>query len=174
MYRSVDECLRDVFRFGQLRIGPMGNAQQMIEWGESDGILRGKGALTQAEWHANAVMIQSRIARVLSRFEFAAVACYYGGADLHYIVDLGVFIEQQNRGGNLLLCDALLEHLFTGRPKMVQICDRFDVSARTVFYHKKKVAGCVAALLNSAMGKLQPELVQAGVIYPASCSGRQL
>ncbi len=99
VYRSVDECLRDVFRFGQLRIGPMGNAQQMIEWGESDGILRGKGALTQAEWHANAVMIQSRIARVLSRFEFAAVACYYGGADLHYIVDLGVFIEQQNRGG---------------------------------------------------------------------------
>lgn len=162
MYRNLDECLRDVYRFGALRIEPMGNTQQIMR--HMQGNVGKSSGLTQAEWHANAAMIQARIERVLSRLELAAVECEYGKMDLHNIVDLTRFIEQQNKGVNLLLCDALLEHLFTGKPKMVQIEDRYDVCHDTVWRQRKKVAGCIAALLNSAMGKLQPELEQAGII----------
>ena len=55
MYRNLDECLKDVYRFGALRIEPMGNTAQICHWVENKGVSRGGGhGMTQHDWHANA------------------------------------------------------------------------------------------------------------------------
>ena len=153
MYKNVDEVLRDIYRFGALRIEPLNNTAQVCQWIENKGVSGSKSSLTQAEWHANAAMIQSRIERVLNRFELAVVECEYGAVDLHNIVDLTVFIEQENKGVNLLICDDLLSHIFCGmRQEAIQ--DKYDLSRKTIYNQKKKVKDIVSALLNSAICKL--------------------
>ena len=166
MYRNLDECLRDVFRFGSLRIEPQGNTASVMRHCENKGVhFGGSSDLTQAEWHANAAMIQTRIARILNRYEYAVIACEYGGVDLHYIVDLTAWIERQNKGVNLLICDALLAHLFTKKPPILTIADRYDLSERTIFYHKKKVSGCISTLLNSAWCKLYDDFADTDILW---------
>ena len=166
MYRNLDECLRDVFRFGSLRIGPQGNTASVMRHCENKGVHFGSSSdLTQAEWHANAAMIQTRIARILNRYEYAVIACEYGGVDLHYIVDLTAWIEWQNKGVNLLICDALLEHLFTKKPKQTEIMDRYDISKGTFWRQKEKVSGCVSALLNSALCKLYDDFAGTDILW---------
>ena len=154
MYRNIDECLRDVYRFGALRIEPMGNTAQICHWMENKGVSRGGGhGMTQHDWHANAAMIQSRIERLLDRFELAAVKLEYGGGrDAHNIIDVTAYIEQENNGVNLLICDALVEHYFTERP-------------RRMFYRQfSKVAGCLNGLLIRARFKLDANFRQCGII----------
>ena len=163
MYKNVDEVLRDIYRFGALRIEPLNNTAQVCQWIENKGVSGSKSSLTQAEWHANAAMIQSRIERVLNRFELAVVECEYGAVDLHNIVDLTVFIEQENKGVNLLICDDLLSHIFCGmRQEAIQ--DKYDLSRKTIYNQKKKVKDIVSALLNSAICKLEDDFLLSGVI----------
>ena len=83
MYRNVQECLHDVYRFGALRIEPMGNTAQICEWIASKGVMGGEHKFTQAEWHANARMIQNRIERILSPLETMIIECSYGKIDLY-------------------------------------------------------------------------------------------
>lgn len=142
---------------------PMNNTASVCAWCESKGVTGGGGGLTQAETHANAAMIISRIERVLNRYELAVVECEYS-EDLSGIVDITAYIEKQNEGVNLLICDALLSHIFSGRPKQMEIQDRFDIARVTLWRKKKQVGGIVAGLLDSAICKLEPEFRQAGII----------
>ena len=165
MYRNLDECLKDVYRFGALRIEPMGNTAQVREWVKAKGVTGGRGRLTQAEWHANAAMIQARVERLLDRFELAVVEMEYSdGRDAHNIIDVTAYIEQENNGVNLLICDALVEHYFTERPRRVDIMDKYDLSNGMFYRQFSKVAGCLNGLLIRARFKLDANFRQCGII----------
>lgn len=163
MYHTVEQVLVDVYKIRGVRMEPLNNTASVCAWCESKGVTGGGGDLTQAEIHANAAMIISRIERVLNRYELAVVECEYS-EDLSGIVDITAYIEKQNEGVNLLICDALLSHIFSGRPKQMEIQDRFDIARVTLWRKKKQVGGIVAGLLDSAICKLEPEFRQAGII----------
>lgn len=164
MYRNIDECLRDVYRFGALRIEPMGNTAQVCEWVEAKGVTGGRGRLTQAEWHANAAMIQARVERLLDRFELAVVEMEYGAVDLHNIVDLSLYVLQQHPKIDMLLCDNLIEYHFTARPRPTWIIGKYDLSKGAFYRRYDKVAGCLNGLLNKARLKADCHLRECGVI----------
>ena len=112
-------------------------------------------------------MIISRVERVLNRFELAAVEMQYtGGLKADGIVDLTAFLEEQNKGVNLLICDDILMNLFTGTPNRMKIQDKYDVSERTFHRQKNKVKKLIAELLNSAICKLEIEFEKSKIIMP--------
>lgn len=163
MYHTVEQVLADVYKIRGVRMEPLNNTASVCAWCESKGVTGGGGDLTQAETHANAAMIISRIERVLNRYELAVVECKYS-EDLSGIVDITAYIEQQNEGVNLLICDALVSNILKEVPKQVEIQDRFDIARVTLWRKKKQVGGIVAGLLDSAICKLEPEFRQAGII----------
>ena len=163
MYRTVEEVLGDVYKIRGVRMEPLNNTATVCEWCKNKGVKYGGGDLTQAETHANAAMIISKIERVLNRYELAAVECKYS-SDLSGIIDLTAYIEEQNNGVNLLLCDAILSNLFIGRPKYTEIMDRYDVSKGSVCRQFKKVKSIIAELENTAEVKLYDEFKYCGII----------
>lgn len=167
MYQNIQQCLRDVYRFGALRIEPQGNTGQIMAWCESKGVGGSKSGLTQEEWHANARMIQNRIERLLSPIETAAIECEYGKIDLYQIVDLSAYVLAQDKSIDMLLCDALLENLFTERPKQTEIMDKFDVSKGRFWRQQQKVKSVIGALLNHAEQRLDNDFRKAKIITPA-------
>ena len=166
MYRNIDECLRDVYRFGALRIEPRGNTAQICYWVENKGVSRGGGyGMTQHDWHTNATMIRARVERLLDRFELAAVEMEYGGAiEAYNIVDITAYIEQENNGANLLACDALVLHYFTGRPRRVDIMDKHNLSNGTFYRQFGKVSSCLNSLLIRARLRLDANFRQCGIV----------
>lgn len=163
MYRNVEEVLKDVYGIKGTRIESINPTALVCEWCESKGVMGGGGDLTKAEKHAHAEMIISKIERVLNRYELAVVECKYS-EDLSRIVDITAYIEEQNEGVNLLICDALVSNILKEVPKQVEIQDRFDIARVTLWRKKKQVGGIVAGLLDSAICKLEPEFRQAGII----------
>lgn len=163
MYKNVEQVLRDVYKIQGVRMEPLNNTASVCAWCESKGVMGGGGDLTQAETHANAAMIISRIERVLNRYELAAVECKHS-QDLSGIIDLTAYIEEQNNGVNLLLCDAILSNLFTEQPKKTDIMDKYDVSKATVWRQQKKISQTIARLEESAQIKLYDEFKRCGII----------
>ena len=163
MYKNVEQVLRDVYKIQSVRMEPLNNTASVCAWCESKGVMGGGGELTQAETHANAAMIISRIERVLNRYELAAVECKYS-SDLSGVIDLTAYIEEQNNGVNLLLCDAILSNLFTEQPKKTAIMDKYDVSKATVWRQQKKVSQVIAQLEETAQIKLYDEFKRCGII----------
>lgn len=163
MYKNVEQVLRDVYKIQSVRMEPLNNTASVCAWCESKGVMGGGGELTQAETHANAAMIISRIERVLNRYELAAVECKYS-SDLSGVIDLTAYIEEQNNGVNLLLCDAILSNLFTEQPKKTDIMDKYDVSKATVWRQQKKISQTIARLEESAQIKLYDEFKRCGII----------
>lgn len=163
MYKNVEQVLRDVYKIQGVRMEPLNNTASVCAWCESKGVMGGGGELTQSEIHANAAMIISRIERVLNRYELAAVECKYS-SDLSGIIDLTAYIEEQNNGVNLLLCDAILSNLFTEQPKKTAIMDKYDVSNGHVYRQFEKVGKILAAIETSAYLKLYDEFKQCGII----------
>lgn len=163
MYKNVEQVLRDVYKIQGVRMEPLSNTASVCAWCESKGVMGGGGDLTQAETHANAAMIISRIERVLNRYELAAVECKYS-SDLSGIIDLTAYIEEQNNGVNLLLCDAILSNLFIGYPKQTNIMDRYDVPKTTLWRQFQKVRVILARIETSAYLKLYDEFKQCGII----------
>ena len=163
MYKNVEQVLRDVYKIQGVRMEPLNNTASVCAWCESKGVMGGGGELTQAETHANAAMIISRIERILNRYELAAVECKYS-ADLSGIIDLTAYIEEQNNGVNLLLRDAILSNLFTELPKKTAIMDKYDVSNGHVYRQFEKVGKILAAIETSAYLKLYDEFKQCGII----------
>lgn len=142
---------------------PMNNTASVCAWCESKGVTGGGGDLTQAETHANAAMIISRIERVLNRYELAVVECKYS-EDLSGIVDITAYIEAQNNGVNLLICDALVSNILREVPKQVDIMDKYDISKMTLWRHSKKVSKQIAKLEESIQIKLYDEFKHCGII----------
>lgn len=171
MYRNIDECLHDVYRFGAMRIEPMGNTAQICEWIKAKGVTGGTGSLTQAEWHANAAMIQARVERLLDRFELAVVEMEYGAVDLHNVVDLSLYVTQRCTKLNTLLCDSLIEYHFTARPRPTWIMDKYDLSKGAFYRRYDKVADCLNGLLNKARLKADSHLRECGVIGVRQADG---
>ncbi len=164
MYQSVEAALSHAYRLSCMRIEPLNNTAQICHWVEDKGVSRGGGqGMTQHDWHANSAMIRARVERLLNHLELCAVEAQYG-SNLSRIVDLSSYILDQQQGIPLLLCDALLSHIFSGGPNQMQIQDRFDIGRVTLWRKKKQVGEIVAGLLNSAICKLEPEFRQAGII----------
>lgn len=163
MYRNVEQVLLDVYKIRGVRMEPLNNTASVCAWCESKGVTGGGGDLTQAETHANAAMIISRIERVLNRYELAVVECKYS-EDLSGIVDITAYIEQQNEGVNLLICDALVSNILRHAPKQTEIMDKYDISETTVWRQRKKVSRIIAALEESVQIKLYDEFMQCGII----------
>lgn len=165
MYRNVEQVLQDVYGIKGTRIEPINPTALVCEWCESKGVMGGGGDLTQAETHANAAMIISRIERVLNRYELAVVECEYS-EDLSGIVDITAYIEQQNEGVNLLICDALVSHVLREIPKRLEIMDKYDISNGYFYKQLKKVKSIIAALENTTEVKLYDEFKSCGIIRP--------
>lgn len=163
MYHTVEQVLADVYKIRGVRMEPMNNTASVMHWCESKGVMGGGGDLTQAETHANAAMIISRIERVLNRYELAVVECKYS-EDLSGIVDITAYIEEQNEGVNLLICDALVSNILRHAPKQTEIMDKYDISETTVWRQRKKVSRIIAALEESVQIKLYDEFMQCGII----------
>ena len=163
MYRNVEQVLKDVYGIKGTRIESINPTALVCEWCESKGVMGGGGDLTQAEKHAHAEMVISKIERVLNRYELAVVECKYS-EDLSRIVDIAAYIEKQNEGVNLLIFAALVSNILKEVPKQVEIQDRFDIARVTLWREKKQVGGIVAGLLDSAICKLDPEFRQARII----------
>lgn len=163
MYRNVEQVLLDVYKIRGVRMEPMNNTASVMRWCESKGVTGGGGDLTQAETHANAAMIISRIERVLNRYELAVVECKYS-EDLSGIVDITAYIEEQNEGVNLLICDALVSNILREVPKQVDIMDKYDISKMTLWRHSKKVSKQIAKLEESIQIKLYDEFKHCGII----------
>lgn len=163
MYRNVEQVLLDVYKIRGVRMEPMNNTASVMHWCESKGVMGGGGDLTQAETHANAAMIISRIERVLNRYELAVVECKYS-EDLSRIIDITAYIEQQNEGVNLLICDALVSNILREVPKQVEIMDKYDISKMTLWRHSKKVSKQIAKLEESIQIKLYDEFKHCGII----------
>lgn len=163
MYYTVEQVLEDVYKIRGVRMEPMNNTASVCAWCESKGVTGGGGDLTQAETHANAAMIISRIERVLNRHELAVVECKYS-EDLSGIVDITAYIEAQNNGVNLLICDALVSNILREVPKQVDIMDKYDISKMTLWRHSKKVSQQIAKLEESIQIKLYDEFKHCGII----------
>lgn len=163
MYHTVDQVLADVYKIRGVRMEPLNNTASVCAWCESKGVTGGGGDLTQAETHANAAMIISRIERVLNRYELAVVECKYS-EDLSGIVDITAYIEQQNEGVNLLVCDALVSNILREIPKQVDIMDKYDINKMTLWRHSKKVSKQIAKLEESIQIKLYDEFKHCGII----------
>jgi len=163
MYHTVEQVLADVYKIRGVRMEPMNNTASVCAWCESKGVTGGGGDLTQAETHANAAMIISRIERVLNRHELAVVECKYS-EDLSGIVDITAYIEEQNNGVNLLICDALVSNILREVPKQVEIMDKYDISKMTLWRHSKKVSQQIAKLEESIQIKLYDEFKHCGII----------
>nr|DAK23389.1 MAG TPA: hypothetical protein [Caudoviricetes sp.] len=163
MYHTVEQVLADVYKIRGVRMEPLNNTASVCAWCESKGVTGGGGDLTQAETHANAAMIISRIERVLNRYELAVVECKYS-EDLSGIVDITAYIEQQNEGVNLLICDALVSNILREVPKQVDIMDKYDINKMTLWRHSKKVSRQIAKLEESIQIKLYDEFKHCGII----------
>ena len=163
MYHTVEQVLADVYKIRGVRMEPMNNTASVCAWCESKGVIGGGGDLTQAETHANAAMIISRIERVLNRHELAVVECKYS-EDLSGIVDITAYIEKQNNGVNLLICDALVSNILREVPKQVDIMDKYDINKMTLWRHSKKVSQQIAKLEESIQIKLYDEFKHCGII----------
>lgn len=163
MYRTVEQVLADVYKIRGVRMEPLNNTASVCAWCESKGVTGGGGDLTQAETHANAAMIISRIERVLNRYELAVVECKYS-EDLSGIVDITAYIEEQNEGINLLICDSLVSNILREVPKQVDIMDKYDISKMTLWRHSKKVSKQIAKLEESIQIKLYDEFKHCGII----------
>lgn len=163
MYHTVEQVLADVYKIRGVRMEPLNNTASVCAWCESKGVTGGGGDLTQAETHANAAMIISRIERVLNRYELAVVECKYS-EDLSGIVDITAYIEQQNEGVNLLICDALVLNILREVPKQVEIMDKYDINKMTLWRHSKKVSQQIAKLEESIQIKLYDEFKHCGII----------
>lgn len=163
MYHTVEQVLADVYKIRGVRMEPLNNTASVCAWCESKGVTGGGGDFTQAETHANAAMIISRIERVLNRYELAVVECKYS-EDLSGIVDITAYIEQQNEGVNLLICDALVSNILREVPKQVDIMDKYDINKMTLWRHSKKVSKQIAKLEESIQIKLYDEFKRCGII----------
>ena len=163
MYHTVEQVLADVYKIRGVRMEPLNNTASVCAWCESKGVTGGGSDLTQAETHANAAMIISRIERVLNRYELAVVECKYS-EDLSGIVDITAYIEQQNEGVNLLICDALVSNILREVPKQVDIMDKYDINKMTLWRHSKKVSKQIAKLEESIQIKLYDEFKHCGII----------
>lgn len=165
MYYTVEQVLEDVYRIQGERMEPINGTALVCDWCENKGVIGGGGDLTQADKHANASMIISCIERVLNRYELAVVKCKHS-VDLSGIVDITAYIEEQNNGVNLLICDALVFHILKERPKRLEIMDKYDISNGYFYKQLKKVKSIIAALENTAEVKLYDEFKSCGIIHP--------
>ena len=86
-------------------------------------------------------------------------------------MDITAYIEEQNVGVNLLLCDNILSNLFTGLPKKTVIMDKYDISNGYLYRQREKIKRVVAELETTAILKLQDEFELCRIIDKAEVLG---
>lgn len=169
MYLNLEECLRDVFRFGSLRIEPMGNTAAVMQHCENKGVHFGSSSnLTQAEWHANAAMIQAQISKCLnSRLLVAVVECGHGKyVNLPYLASL---LVARGICDDVVLAGLLLQHIYSHgkNPRRIWIMDKYDLHDMTFARQRDKIKNHLANWEQQARFKLQMEFKEKGIIQAA-------
>lgn len=163
MYRNIDECLSQVYKLASVNIEPMGNTGAVIN--HLQGVSGGGSGLTQAEWHANAAMIESQISGCLkSKLLVSVVECEYGKYDnLHYIASV---LVANKICDNVIFAADLLRHIYTNgkEPRRIALMDKYDIPDRTFARKREKVKNHLANWEQQARFKLQTIFTQKGII----------
>ena len=172
MYRSVEEALKESYKRVVIGIQPKSGTAAVCDNMERGGaaICGAVGLLSPEDRLTDAAWVIDGVESVLNDYELAVVElCYTSCIKADGIVDLVAFIEQQNKGVNIFICEALIFHIF-GNLKQESIQDKYDLGRKYIYRQKKKVNAIVNALLNSAWAKLEIEFEQRGIIEQAFCT----
>lgn len=163
MYRNLDECLSQVYKLASFNIAPMGNTGAVIN--HLQGVSGGGSGLTQAEWHANAAMIESQISGCLkSKLLVAVVECEYDKYDnLHYLANV---LVSHNICDDAIFAADMLRHIYTDgkEPRRIALMDKYGIPDRTFSRKREKVKNHLANWEQQARFKLQTEFTQKGII----------
>lgn len=166
MYRNLDECLKQVYKLSAVNIEPMGNTAQVLN--RLQGVDGGGSGLTQAEWHANAAMIESQVSGCLnSKLLVAVVECQYGKYDnLHYLASMLVI---NHACDDVVFAAAMLQHVYSlgKNPREVNILHQFDLARSTFWRKRDKIKNHLANWEQQARFKLQTSFKQKGIIQAA-------
>ncbi len=66
-------------------------------------------------------------------------------------MDIPIYIEQQNEGVHLLVCDAFLANTLREKPKHLDIIDKFDVSNGYFINRlKSEINNCFIGIYNTS------------------------
>lgn len=122
-------------------------------------------------WKYEPTLLNTDIQQVLSSNKDGDVGIAVADKNLSGIVDITAYIEEQNVGVNLLLCDNILSNLFTGLPKKTVIMDKYDISNGYLYRQREKIKRVVAALETTAILKLQDEFESCRIIDKAEVLG---
>lgn len=79
-------------------------------------------------------------------------------------MDIPIYIEQQNEGVNLLVCDAFLANILREKPKHLDIIDKFRCIKWLFYKQAKKVKSIIASFEYTIQVKLYDEFKQYGII----------
>lgn len=166
MYRNLDECLKQVYKLSAVNIEPMGNTAQVLN--RLQGLDGGGSGLTQAEWHANAAMIESQVSGCLnSKLLVTAVECQYGKYDnLHYLANV---LVAHNICDDVVFAAAMLQHIYSygKNPRRMWIMDKYDLHDMTFARRRDKIKKHLADWEQQARFKLQTDFKQKGIIQAA-------
>lgn len=163
MYRNLDECLSQIYKLASVNIQPMGNTAQVIN--HLQGASGCASGLTQAEWHANAAMIESQVAGCLnSRLLVAVVECQYGKYDnLYYVANAFVVNGFCN---DTVFMSIMLQHIYSEgkHPREIEVLHQFDLSHSTFWRVRNKLKKQLADWEQQARFQLQTDFKQKGII----------
>lgn len=163
MYRNLDECLTQIYKLSAVNIEPMGNTGAVIN--HLQGMSGSTSGLTQAEYHANAAMIESQVSGCLkSELLVAVVECEYGKYDnLHYLANT---LVAHNICDDAIFATDMLRHIYSlGKlPRRIWIMDKYDLHDMTFARRRDKIKNHLANWEQQARFKLQAEFKQKGII----------
>lgn len=168
MYRSVEEALKESYERHVIGIQQKSGTAVVCDNMERGGatICGAVGLLSPEDRLIDAAWVIDGVEYALNDYELAVVElCYTSCIKADGIVDLVAFIEQQNKGVNIFICEALIFHIF-GNLKQEAIQDKYDLNRKYVYRQKKKINAIVNALLNSAWAKLEIEFERRGILEP--------
>lgn len=166
MYRNLDECLSQVYKLAGVMIAPMGNTGAVIN--HLQGVSGGGSGLTQAEWHANAAMIESQVSGCLkNKVLIAVVECEYGKYDnLPYLASV---LVANNICRDVFLAADMLRHIYSNQtqPRRIWLMDKYDLHDMTFARQRDKIKNHLANWEQEARFKLQTAFKQKGIIQAA-------
>ena len=166
MYRNIDECLHQVYKILNVEMTPQGNTGAIMRWCEMKGVIGSNSDLTQAEHHANAVMITNQVSSCLNRSLLVAVVeCQYGKLD-NLLMIAGTLVAEKACDDVALTAD-ILRHIYTEQPRRVWIMDKYDLHDMTFARRRDKIKNHLANWEQQARFQLQTEFKQKGIIQAA-------
>ncbi|ULJ60794.1 hypothetical protein [Wielerella bovis] len=168
MYRNLDECLHQVYKILNVEMTPQGNTGAIMRWCEMKGVIGSGSDLTQAEHHANAVMIANQVSSCLNRpLLVAVVECQYGKLD-NLLMIAGVLVAEKACNDVAFAAD-MLRHIYSygKNPRRIALMDKYDLHDMTFARRRDKIKNHLANWEQQARFQLQTSFKQKGIIQAA-------